>query len=133
LTLVVAIAGLLMGGGVWSYRMWRLSRYYASVGQEKKIGERMYRYGAAVYSGYAEMDEESARRSASQAIDARLPKNVREHEKQSAVTEEQNANGAREIAKGYASLADEYSAVARKYERAARYPWLPVEPDPPEP
>ncbi len=23
--------------------------------------------------------------------------------------------------------------LARKYERAARYPWLPVEPDPPEP
>jgi hypothetical protein len=24
-------------------------------------------------------------------------------------------------------------ALARKYERAARAPWLPVEPDPPEP
>jgi hypothetical protein len=23
--------------------------------------------------------------------------------------------------------------LAEKYERAARYPWLPVEPDPPEP
>jgi hypothetical protein len=26
-----------------------------------------------------------------------------------------------------------YSALARKYRRAARYPWLLVEPDPPEP
>jgi hypothetical protein len=26
-----------------------------------------------------------------------------------------------------------YAAQARKYERAARYPWLPVEPDPPAP
>ena len=26
-----------------------------------------------------------------------------------------------------------YAALARKYERAARYPWLPVDPDPPEP
>jgi hypothetical protein len=26
-----------------------------------------------------------------------------------------------------------YSALARKYRRAAHYPWLPVEPDPPEP
>jgi hypothetical protein len=25
------------------------------------------------------------------------------------------------------------SRMAAKYERAARYPWLPVEPDPPEP
>jgi hypothetical protein len=26
-----------------------------------------------------------------------------------------------------------HAALRRKYERAARYPWLPVEPDPPEP
>jgi hypothetical protein len=26
-----------------------------------------------------------------------------------------------------------HESMARKYERAARYPWLPVEPDPPEP
>jgi hypothetical protein len=30
-------------------------------------------------------------------------------------------------------LADYHEDLARKYERAARYPWLPVEPDPPEP
>jgi hypothetical protein len=29
--------------------------------------------------------------------------------------------------------ADHHAAMARKYERAARYPWLPVAPDPPEP
>jgi hypothetical protein len=26
-----------------------------------------------------------------------------------------------------------FEALQRKYERAARYPWLPVAPDPPEP
>ena len=26
-----------------------------------------------------------------------------------------------------------HEAMAAKYEHAARYPWLPVEPDPPEP
>jgi hypothetical protein len=26
--------------------------------------------------------------------------------------------------------ADHHASLARKYERAARYPWLPVEPDP---
>jgi hypothetical protein len=26
-----------------------------------------------------------------------------------------------------------HESLARRYERAARYPWLPVEPDPPEP
>ena len=29
--------------------------------------------------------------------------------------------------------ASHYGALAAKYQRAARYPWLPVEPDPPEP
>ena len=29
--------------------------------------------------------------------------------------------------------ADHHASLARKYEHAARYPWLPVEPDPPEP
>jgi hypothetical protein len=29
--------------------------------------------------------------------------------------------------------ASHHAAMAHKYERAARYPWLPVEPDPPAP
>jgi hypothetical protein len=29
--------------------------------------------------------------------------------------------------------ADHHAALRRKYEHAARYPWLPVEPEPPEP
>jgi hypothetical protein len=29
--------------------------------------------------------------------------------------------------------AEHHSSLARKYEHAAQYPWLPVEPDPPEP
>jgi hypothetical protein len=29
--------------------------------------------------------------------------------------------------------ANHHTAMAHKYEHAARYPWLPVEPDPPEP
>jgi hypothetical protein len=29
--------------------------------------------------------------------------------------------------------ADHHAALVRKYHRAARYPWLSVEPDPPEP
>jgi hypothetical protein len=30
-------------------------------------------------------------------------------------------------------IVDHYVALAAKYEHAARYPWLGVEPDPPEP
>ena len=32
-----------------------------------------------------------------------------------------------------AALAQWQSIVAEKYRRAARYPWLPLEPDPPPP
>ena len=39
-----------------------------------------------------------------------------------------------EALEGHLSQAIEYNAArVRKYRRAARYPWLPVEPDPPEP
>lgn len=31
------------------------------------------------------------------------------------------------------NVAEYYNRLARKYEYAARYPWLPVAPDPPEP
>lgn len=30
-------------------------------------------------------------------------------------------------------IAESYARLRRKYEHAARYPWLPVAPDPPEP
>jgi hypothetical protein len=32
-----------------------------------------------------------------------------------------------------AALADYHERLAEKYREAARHPWLPVEPDPPEP
>jgi hypothetical protein len=30
-------------------------------------------------------------------------------------------------------LASYYGSLARKYRRGARHPWLPIEPDPPQP
>jgi hypothetical protein len=96
--LVVAIAGSALGGGVWAYRMRRLSRYCAGVAHRKKTCENMCRYLAAVYSGYAEIDEESACRAASQPIDERLPKKFREHEEQRVKIEEQIAIATRAIA-----------------------------------
>jgi hypothetical protein len=37
------------------------------------------------------------------------------------------------LVKPNAMRAAYHARMRRKYERAARYPWLPVEPDPPEP
>src|SRR5262245_6514471 len=39
----------------------------------------------------------------------------------------------REAAARYAKVADYYAELGQKYEKAARYPWLHVEPAPPEP
>jgi hypothetical protein len=91
LMLVVALAGLVMGGGVWGYRMWRMSAKYARIAQSFKWTESLHR-----------------------GLEARFQNNAQ-----------------REAAK-FAAVATHYAALVRKYERAARYPWLPVEPDPPE-
>jgi hypothetical protein len=77
--LVVILAGLVMGGCVWRYRMGERSNYYRGLAAVCKKKEYPYR----------------------------------------------SANSLTE--------AERFAALARKYERAARYPWLPVEPDPPEP
>lgn len=39
----------------------------------------------------------------------------------------------REAAEWVRRLCDYHELMTQKYERAARYPWLPVEPDPPMP
>jgi hypothetical protein len=39
----------------------------------------------------------------------------------------------RRHSQGHAKQARYHARLERKYRRAARYPWLPVEPDPPEP
>ena len=38
-----------------------------------------------------------------------------------------------ERAKRLRALSGDWASVKEKYHRAARYPWLPVAPDPPEP
>jgi hypothetical protein len=39
---IVAIAGFVTGGGVWGYRMWRLSRFYAGAAQMHRAFEGSY-------------------------------------------------------------------------------------------
>jgi hypothetical protein len=60
--------------------------------------------------------------------------------RKSAATYRMTAKSNRSRAKEYYQAAERWlelaarnNDLARKYERAARYPWLPVEPDPPEP
>ena len=116
--LLIAIAGLAMGGGIWGYRMWRLSDEY-------EVQARRHRTLALVYGHPEQVVPGSVAAAMGTSDDLRrqdLKKRV-----------ERLGAESREEAEQYAKKADYYWAVVRKYERAARYPWLPVEPDPPEP
>jgi hypothetical protein len=48
-------------------------------------------------------------------------------------SEQEQADLAAENVRHWREAVDDYKARAEKYEKAARRPWLPVEPDPPEP
>jgi hypothetical protein len=104
LLLVVALADLAMGAGVWGYRMWRLSHHYA--GRAK----------------VAQADESSLRPLAVRYL------NASQRTKDGGLAVHQ-----RKIAAHITALANKHAGLARKYERAARCPWLPVEPVPPDP
>jgi hypothetical protein len=45
----------------------------------------------------------------------------------------QTLAGLEKVARNYRDFERSNRELASKYERAARHPWLPVEPDPPEP
>jgi hypothetical protein len=47
--------------------------------------------------------------------------------------EEARARLHRRLASKYQKRAEYHALLGRKYEHAARYPWLPVDPDPPPP
>jgi hypothetical protein len=97
--LVVAVVGLAMSGGVWGYRMWRLSRDYDGLAESYKRRVIVSRDDGRLFRGNSTANDDYA---------------------------------AAWMARCSAKAAD-YAALVRQYELAARYPWLPVDPDPPEP
>ncbi len=133
LMVAVALAGLVMGGGVWSYRMWRLSRYYSGLAQAYNTGENMYRQIGAMNFDLAQVDEKRSLQLWSPQFGAKLHKALREREEKPTERHGRSAAGAHDVLAQPKRTADYFAAVARKYERAARFPWLPVEPDPPLP
>ncbi len=130
LMLVVALAGLAMGGGIAAYRLWRLSSEYARKAQLYQASEANFRKLAAFYLENAEHDGEAAAQvSAVETSDEKLIRELDQHADQSKLW----AARSRENAAECATMAVSYAALSRKYERAARYPWLTVDPDPPPP
>jgi hypothetical protein len=57
--LVIALAGLMMGGGVWGYRTSRLSRVYELNAGRYRSAERLFRELEAFYLATAEQKEKT--------------------------------------------------------------------------
>ena len=99
----VAVIGLTIGGGVW---LKQRRDYFLSLAQ----------------SHQKEVDSSTAR---GKALKSRF-------DSTSGMTIEEIMHLHRDYDR-MTDRADHHASLARKYEHAARYPWLPVEPDPPEP
>jgi hypothetical protein len=99
----VAAIGLMIGGGVL---LKQRREYFVSVSQ----------------SHQKEVDSSTARGNALKSRFGRT----------SAMTTEEIMQLHRDYDR-MKDRADHHASLVRKYEHAARYPWLPVGPDPPEP
>jgi hypothetical protein len=120
LMLVVA----LVGAGMWGVKLWRLSREHAGRARSAWASEGFYRL----------VNERSLKNAIRcEELAARMPYEDPIRRDWFAVSMQQLALESREDAVKWLAKAGHYAASARKYERAARYPWLPVEPEPPEP
>jgi hypothetical protein len=118
----VAVLSLTLGAGVCGFRMWRLSRHYASRAQGYKTLEKAYRNVAASWTWAGQFLEGGLRLPALAAIDAK-------HFQTPGARKEQRGVGNRWLSARLARLADDCAAQAQKYERAAWYPWVSVAPD----
>jgi hypothetical protein len=122
---VVAIVALALGSTLWGLKMRRLAHFYAVRASMSKQLETKHR-----------------------GLEARVTREIQEIEKLQQeigeprpVTDEPSfasisAKQMRRVLEAVAhtkKLADHHATLRRKYERAARYPWLNIEPDPPEP
>jgi hypothetical protein len=122
---VVAIVALALGSTLWGLKMRRLARSYALRASMSKQLESKHRGLEARVTGAVQEIEELQQEIGE-------PGPVREEPSFAAIGLDQ-MRLISEYAAHSRRLADHHATLRRKYERAARYPWLPVDPDPPEP
>lgn len=115
LMIAVGVVALMAAGGIESRRLYRLSSYYRSQAATAKRAQ-MYRTSECVRW------------------------EMRVKERQAWVDRSHGEVGPDSFVRRAIAIRDKVSRqvdywknLKSKYERAARYPWIPVEPDPPEP
>jgi hypothetical protein len=128
-TVRVALLGVaLAGSSMWIARLVGLSRQYRERADGYRVRMRFAFLDDPTWAGRANGPAEAAGRPL--ATGGRLPR-------------PREGAEARRYAEGVfplprytapsSALRSYYRDMIEKYERAARYPWLPVAPDPPEP
>lgn len=124
--IAVAMSGLVGARAIWQYFM-ALHRVQYHAGWEGTM-RWLDRVAPEQSQAIAEtMDQlEKLQRITS---DARLHEEIRATLEQSRAALDQY----RRFQAGSLRLKEYHAAMVRKYQYVARFPWLPVEPDPPEP
>jgi hypothetical protein len=124
------IAVLVASLGFWSVKLWLLSRDYARRAKAYEAAETQYRSVRGLFLAVTSSYAQDAANSSAMLASSEAP----------FLGSEELAKRSRDLAASLLANAREperkmayYGALKRKYQRAARYPWLSVAPDPPEP
>jgi hypothetical protein len=129
----VGVVAIVIAGVIEARRLYRFSKYCEAIAVRADDAETTARHNAQHWARDGEYWSGRVR-------DAELklkkysnrPVLVDVFSKDLVYLEKLQANDAGYVAKS-TRIAEHFARLKRKYERAARYPWLPVEPDPLEP
>ena len=131
---VVAAIALVAAAGVESRRLYGLSRRYRARATEysriEKWAREFAKDGAervVAASGHVHDTEEFLKKGAQRG------RRMQELISESLELEKEYERLCRQGLQKWTARGQHAASLKDKYERAARYPWLPVEPDPPEP
>lgn len=122
LMLAVAVVALLVAGISAGLRLHRLSGYYRA----KAVDAGLRGYIESAPGAQWEWMVREYEKDRKIFENSKLPVELREEHERGLIE-------ARVYRDRYRNVAKHYERLRLKYERAARRPWLPIEPDPPAP
>jgi hypothetical protein len=130
---VVAVSAIVIAGGIEGRRFHRFSKYYEARAVEAGLRAKIAQKSANEYvQEHAHLSAQFRNTESQLKEFPNDPFLVDALSKDLASLKELQANDA-EFIKQSTRFAQYFAGLNRKYERAARYPWLPVEPDRPAP
>lgn len=130
--IVVAVVALLTGGGVGAWRLNRLSTYYRQRAIDAANNEARSNRDVAVERYFIRRTEEIIAAYDNALLYRLFGKRI-DFEHKIIQMHKEEIKSLAASRDSYLARANYNAELKRKYDRAAHYPWLPVEPDPPEP